>query len=104
MTKGKRKDIKDAEFMAQIRKDALESVKDEVKRLLIPLFEEVIINKVALVDLMPVLEQKGIIDSEQSEKLLTRGGNAALLSTVWDTYMQRVEKIEDTNDPFEHDY
>ncbi len=103
MPKGKRKDIKDAEFMAHVQQNALEYVMDEVKRLLIPLFEEVIINKVALVDLMPVLEQKGIIDSEQSEKLLTRGGNAQLLSTVWDTYMERVDNIEDVNAPFECD-
>ncbi len=104
MPKGKRKDIKDAEFIARVQQDTLEHVMDEVKRLLIPLFEEVIINKVALVDLMPVLEERGLIDSEQSEKLLTRGGNAELLSTVWDTYMERVHNIENTNAPFTHDH
>ena len=101
MPKGKRKDLKDAEFVAKVQQNALEYVMEEVKRLLIPLFEEVIINKVALDDLMPFLEQKEIIDSKQSKKLLSRGQDSHLLSIAWDTYMERVENIEDTDAPFE---
>lgn len=103
MAKGKRKDIKDAEFMAKVQQDALEYVMEEVKRLLIPLFEEVIINKVALDNLMPFLEQKGIIDSKQSKKILSRGQDSDLLSIAWDTYMERVDDIENTQAPFERD-
>ncbi len=99
MTEGKRKDIKDAEFTATVRNDALEHVLEcvmrEVMRLLAPLFEDVMINKTALDRLTRLLVQKGIL--EANEVKTTYFVDRTRLRMLWEEYIERIENVKETD-------
>ncbi len=99
MPKGKRLDSKDVEVAAEVRKDTLEcileSVMGEVIRLLVPLFEDVVITKTALDRLTRLLVQKKIL--ETNEIKTTYFVDRERLRMLWEGYIERIENVKDTD-------
>ncbi len=106
MTKGKRKDIKDAELIEKVNADALEVAKEHTNQAAAPLFEKIVEIREVLNELTELLEQKGIIDSKENERIHQRALRKAKdsIEEEWLAYLDEVEDIHDAHDAFEDDF